>query len=176
MKPNSRRKPPQSAARAPAPFALERFIPYRLSVLTNIVSRTIGRLYGERFGLSIPEWRVMAALGRFAPLSAGEVCQRTAMDKVQVSRAVDRMRRAGLVERAIDAADRRRSRLRLSAAGHRTHDAIVPMALAAEALLLDGLSTEDRRTLDRLLTRLTERALAISPSALDPDAPDPGET
>lgn len=170
MKPNSRGKP------RGAPFALERFVPYRLSVLTNIISRTIGRLYGERFGLSIPEWRVMAALGRFAPLSAGEVCRRTAMDKVQVSRAVDRMRRAGLVERAVDAQDRRRLRLRLSAVGHRTHDAIVPMAIAAEALLLDGMSAEDRRILDRLLSRLTDRALAIAPSALDPDAPDPGET
>lgn len=151
-------------------------MPYRLSVLTNIVSRTIGRFYGERFALSIPEWRVMAALGRFAPLSAGEVCRRTAMDKVQVSRAVDRLRRAGFVERAVDAKDRRRSRLRLSAAGRRTHDSIVPVALAAEALLLDGLTPAERRTLDRLLTRLTERALAIAPAALDPDAPAPGET
>lgn len=171
MKPNSRRKPAGTAA-----FALERFVPYRLSVLTNIISRTIGRLYGKRFGLSIPEWRVMAALGRFAPLSAVEVCQRTAMDKVQVSRAVDRLRRTGLVERAVDARDRRRSRLQLSAAGRRTHDAIVPMALAAEALLLDGLAADERRALDRLLTRLTERALAIGPGALDPDAPAPGET
>jgi DNA-binding MarR family transcriptional regulator len=171
MKLTSRGKPPPAA-----PFALERFVPYRLSVLTNIISRTIGRLYGERFGLSIPEWRVMAVLGRFAPLSASEVCQRTAMDKVQVSRAVDRLRRGGLVERAVDAKDRRRSRLRLSAVGHRTHDAIVPMAMATEALLLDGLAPQDRRTLDRLLTRLTERALAIAPRALDPDAPDPGET
>lgn len=157
-------------------FALEAFVPYRLSVLTNIVSRTIGRLYGERFGLGIPEWRVMAVLGRFAPLSSTEVCARTAMDKVRVSRAVDRLRRGGLVEQAVDSRDRRRSRLRLSASGHRMHDSIVPMALAAESLLLDGLSATERRTLDRLLTRLTERALAIAPAALDPSSPDPGDT
>jgi DNA-binding MarR family transcriptional regulator len=157
-------------------FALETFIPYRLSVLTNIVSRTIGRLYGERFGLGIPEWRVMAVLGRFAPLSASDVCARTAMDKVRVSRAVERLRRARLVEHAVDARDRRRSRLRLSASGRRMHDAIVPMAQAAEALLLDGLSVAERRTLDRLLSRLTERALAIAPVALDPSSPDPGDT
>lgn len=159
----------------PGDFALETFVPYRLSVLTNIVSRTIARLYGERFGLSIPEWRVMAVLGRFAPLSASDVCARTAMDKVRVSRAVDRLRRASLVEQAIDSRDRRRSRLRLSRSGHRMHDAIVPMAQAAEALFLDGLSPAERRTLDRLLSRLTERALAIAPSALDPSSPDPGD-
>ncbi len=164
-------------ARSATPgFALERFVPYRLSVLTNIISRTFGRLYGERFGLGIPEWRVMAVLGRFAPLSSGEVCARTAMDKVRVSRAVEKLRRSGLVEHAIDASDRRRSRLRLSAAGRRIHDAIVPMGLAAEALLLAELSAAERRTLDRLLDKLTARALAIAPAALDPSSPDPGDT
>jgi len=170
MKPNARAKKPARG------FALERFVPYRLSVLTNIVSRTFGRLYGERFGLSIPEWRVMAVLGRFAPLSASDVCTRTAMDKVRVSRAVEKLRRSSLVEHAVDARDRRRSRLRLSAAGQRMHDAIVPMGLAAEALLLDGLSAAEKRTLERLLTRLTERAMAIAPAALDPSSPDPGDT
>lgn len=166
----------KARAKATGGFALESFVPYRLSVLTNIVSRTIGRLYGERFGLGIPEWRVMAVLGRFAPLSSTEVCARTAMDKVRVSRAVERLRRAKLVEQAVDTQDRRRSRLKLSASGHRMHDSIVPMALAAEALLLDGLTPAERRTLDSLLTRLTERALAIAPAALDPSSPDPGDT
>lgn len=156
MKPNARGKSPGRD------FALERFVPYRLSVLTNIVSRTFGRLYGERFGLSIPEWRVMAVLGRFAPLSANEVCSRTAMDKVQVSRAVEKLRRSSLVEHTVDARDRRRSRLRLSAAGLRIHDAIVPMGLAAEALLLDGLSPAEKRTLDRLLGRLMVRARVLA--------------
>src|SRR5262245_38895882 len=156
MKPNARGKNPAAG------FALERFVPYRLSVLTNIISRTFGRLYGERFGLSIPEWRVMAVLGRFAPLSANDVCGRTAMDKVGVSRAVDKLRRARLVEHAVDATDRRRSRLRLSAAGRRMHDAIVPMGLAAEALLLDGLTPAERRVLDQLLDKLMARAGALS--------------
>ncbi len=171
MKPNTSRK-----TRPRPGFALERFVPYRLSVLTNIISRTFGRLYGERFGLGIPEWRVMAVLGRFAPLAANDVCSRTAMDKVRVSRAVEKLRRAGLVEHAVDARDRRRSRLRLSAAGHRMHDAIVPMGLAAEALLLDGLTAAERRTLDKLLDKLTARAMAIAPAALDPSGPDPGDT
>jgi DNA-binding MarR family transcriptional regulator len=142
-------------------FALERFIPYRLSVLTNILSRAIGRIYIERFGLTIPEWRVMAVLGRFAPLSANEVCERTEMDKVRVSRAVARMRKARLVEHAVDGADRRRSALRLSAAGRKIHAAIVPLAQAKEAEFLAGLPESDRHVLDRLITRLTDRARAL---------------
>jgi DNA-binding MarR family transcriptional regulator len=104
----------------------------------------------------------MAVLGRFAPLSANEVCNRTAMDKVRVSRAVEKLRSSSLVEHAVDARDRRRSRLRLSAAGQRIHDAIVPMGLAAEALLLDGLSPAEKRTLDRLLGRLMVRARVLA--------------
>lgn len=142
-------------------FALERFVPYRLSVLTNILSRAIGRIYVQRFGLTIPEWRVMAVLGRFAPLSANEVCERTEMDKVRVSRAVARMRKARLVEHAVDGADRRRSALRLSAAGRKIHAAIVPLAQAKEAEFLAGLPDSDRQTLDRLITRLTDRARAL---------------
>jgi DNA-binding MarR family transcriptional regulator len=148
-----------------AAFALERFVPYRLSVLTNIMSRAIGRIYIKRFGLTIPEWRVMAVLGRFAPLSANEVCERTEMDKVRVSRAVARMRKARLIEHAVDGADRRRSALRLSAAGRKIHAAIVPLALAKEAEFLAGLSDADREILDRLITRLTDRARTLDPSS-----------
>ncbi len=156
---------------ADASFALERFLPYRLSVLTNTVSGAIARLYGARFGLTIPEWRVLAVLGRFAPLSAGELAGRTAMDKVRVSRAVAKLLRRGLVDRARDGADRRRAKLALAAAGRKIHDAIVPMARAKEAALLAGLSRAERAQLDRLLDRLTARAAALDGS--DPPAPRP---
>ena len=67
---------------------LDRFIPYRLSVLTNTVSMIIAGAYEREFGLSIPQWRVIAVLARYPDLSAVEVAERTAMDKVAVSRAV----------------------------------------------------------------------------------------
>src|ERR1700754_4084535 len=67
---------------------LEHFVPYRLSVLTNIVSMSIAEAYEREFGLSIPQWRVIAVLARYPDLSAIEVAERTAMDKVAVSRAV----------------------------------------------------------------------------------------
>lgn len=144
-------------------FALERFLPYRLSVLTNTVSRAFARLYGERFDLTIPEWRVMAVLGRFAPLSAGEVAERTAMDKVQVSRAVARLKRRRLLARATDGADRRRSSLSLSEAGRAIHRLIVPEARAIERALTDELSAADRASLDALLARLDARARQLGP-------------
>jgi DNA-binding MarR family transcriptional regulator len=144
-----------------AAFALERFLPYRLSVLTNTMSRAFARTYGKRFGLSIPEWRVMAVLGRFAPLSANAVAERTAMDKVRVSRAVARLMKVGLIDRAVDRGDRRRSALKLSRAGKRVHEGIVPMARRFETALMASLSDEDRAVLDRLMARLMDNAVAL---------------
>lgn len=164
MQPVSVPRPSPSAGDAPeegVSFALERFLPYRLSVLTNTMSRAFARMYGERFGLSIPEWRVMAVLGRFAPLSANEVAERTAMDKVRVSRAVARLLQTNLIDRATDATDRRRSALRLSRTGRRMHDAIVPMAREFEAAFLEGLTPAERETLDRLVTKLMDQAVRL---------------
>jgi DNA-binding MarR family transcriptional regulator len=155
------RAPDEPAAEPEAAFALEHFLPYRLSVLTNTMSRAFARRYGERFGLSIPEWRVMAVLGRFAPLSANEVAERTAMDKVRVSRAVARLMKAGLIDRATDSGDRRRSALKLSRAGRRMHDGIIPMARQIEAALLDRLTPSERASLDDLVSKLMENAVVL---------------
>ncbi|RPE79642.1 MarR family winged helix-turn-helix transcriptional regulator [Vulcaniibacterium tengchongense] len=142
-----------------AELDLERFLPYRLSVLSNRVSGTIARIYSERFALTVTEWRVMAVLGRYPGLSANEVAQRTAMDKVAVSRAVARLLEAGRLEREIHGDDRRRSVLRLSEAGYRIYDEVAPLALAFERRLLEGMDANERALLFRLLDRLDELEL-----------------
>src|SRR5215831_10188413 len=111
---------------------LERFLPYRLSVLSNTVSQAIADIYERRFELSITEWRVMAVLARFEGLSAREVAERTAMDKVAVSRALARLVEAGRVHRGTHEGDKRRSVLSLSEAGWQVHDVVAPMARARE--------------------------------------------
>ena len=89
-----------------ADFDLDRLFSYRLSVLSNRISGAISREYHRRFGLAITEWRVMAVLGRFPGLSAGEVAARTAMDKVAVSRAVARLLERALIQRETHGDDR----------------------------------------------------------------------
>lgn len=133
---------------------LETFLPYRLSVLSNRISQTIANLYGRRFGLAITEWRVMAVLGRFSGLSAGEVAERTAMDKVAVSRAVARLLERGLIERETHGDDRRRSVLGLSEVGYGVYDEVAPMTLECERQLLAPLDAADRQQLDTLLAKL----------------------
>src|SRR5579871_6785909 len=119
-----------------APLELEKFLPYRLSILSNKVSQAIAREYETRFDLSVTEWRVMAVLARFDALSAREVAERTAMDKVAVSRALARLVDAGRVSRRTHDGDKRRSVLRLSAKGWKIHDAVAPLALAHERDLI----------------------------------------
>ena len=140
---------------------LEDFLPYQLSILSNTVSSTIATAYNKRFGLSIPEWRVIAVLGRFPGLSAVEVAERTLMDKVAVSRAVTKLINSGRVDRQIADADRRRSILRLSADGRQVHDEIAPLALKFEEDLLHGLSEDEIQTLSVIMERLLARARLI---------------
>ncbi|WP_421998014.1 MarR family winged helix-turn-helix transcriptional regulator [Reyranella sp.] len=140
---------------------LENFLPYRLSVLAQLVSQALHDRYAETFGLSVTQWRVMAALGRYAPLTASDVGQRIAMDKVAVSRAVAGLEERGLVERATDRTDRRRASLRLSARGQAMYARIVPLALDYEGRLAEALSDEDRRSLDAAIDRLMARARTL---------------
>ena len=146
----------------PEHLELDRFVPYRLSVLANLVSRAFALLYAERFDLAIPEWRVLAVLGMAAPLSASEVCERTAMDKVAVSRAVQSLLASGLVERGIAADDRRRASLSLTRRGKAIYAEIVPLARSVEADLLETLTAQETAQLDVLLTKLQSRADELS--------------
>lgn len=155
----------RSEAQALARLDLDRFMPYRLSVLSNRVSGAIARHYSERFGLSIPEWRVMAVLGDTPGLSARDVAIRTAMDKVQVSRAVASLMRARRVARAEDAKDGRITRLSLTRQGTAIYHEIVPLALHLEDLLLSALGADERRTFDRLMDKLARQARLLMPPA-----------
>ena len=137
-----------------AVLELDRFLPYRLSVLSNRISQDIARLYAQRFALSVTEWRVLAVLGRYPELSASEVAERTAMDKVAVSRAVASLIRDGRLKRRTHGEDRRRSVLSLSAKGYKIHDEVAPMALRYEHELLAALDEKERRALARILDRL----------------------
>ena len=141
---------------------LEDFLPYRLAILSHTVSSLIARVYDKRFGLTIPEWRVIAIVGRFPGLSAVEVAERTMLDKVAVSRAVTKLIKAGRIDREFADADRRRSILTLSEDGRKVHDEIAPLAMGMEDDLLHGLNEEQIATLNTVIERLLARARLIS--------------
>ena len=158
--------PSEAKRQTQARLDLDRFVPYTLSLLSNRVSDAIARQYSERFGLSIPEWRVMAVLGQTPGLSAGEVAVRTAMDKVQVSRAVASLLRTRRIARAGDASDGRVTRLSLTRQGVAIYDEIVPLALHLEEVLLGALSPAERRELESLMRKLTDRVNRLHVAAV----------
>ena len=143
-----------------APLELEHFLPYRLSILSNTISQGIADDYQKRYDLSMTEWRVMAVLARYEGLSARQVADRTAMDKVAVSRALARLVEAGRVSRHMDDNDKRRSVLDLTEEGWAIHEVVAPMARAREQEVLQKLSEEERHWLVRILDKLQDRATA----------------
>lgn len=144
-----------------ASLALDDYLPFRLSLASNAVSKLIARAYEDRFGLTIPQWRLMTVLAE-APVSQASLLARTAMDKVTVSRAAHALVARRLAARIPNPADARSHNLALTAEGERLYGDIAPLALAYEAALLAGLAPAEVRTLKRLLQRLEGAAVQLS--------------
>jgi DNA-binding MarR family transcriptional regulator len=154
-----RRKDVEQGEGAGTPqLVLHDFLPYRISVVAEAVSHLFATRYEERFGLSIPEWRVMAVLGEGAPQTTQQVIARTGMDRVRVSRAVIRLADKGLLDRAPLPHDQRAQRLSLSPAGREIYARIVPLAQEMQAALAAALTEQERAQLDRILGKLAARA------------------
>jgi DNA-binding MarR family transcriptional regulator len=141
---------------------LDGYLPYRLSVASNAVSRLIARAYEDRFGLTIPQWRLIAVLAEDGPLTQQAIGTRTVMDKVTVSRATQGLVKRRLVERAPHDADGRSHHLALSKAGERLYSEISPVALEYEARLLQQFDPAAVDELKRLLKHLESAAEVLS--------------
>ncbi len=142
----------------PSGLTLDAFLPYRCAVLAEKISRALSKLYTDRFGLSIPEWRIMANLGVHGVLSPQQAAQLGHMDKAKVSRAIASMVDAGLLRRDPDPTDNRAALLRLSDRGVAVYREIAPLALDWERELLAALTPDEAAALhssfDKLLNRL----------------------
>lgn len=123
--------------------ALELFLPYQLSIASNAVSGRIAQEYRSRFGLSIPEWRVMAILGDSGAMTQRDLTMRTLMDKVAVNRACKVLEDRSLAERTPNEHDGRSHLLDLTADGRAMFEQIMPLALELERRLLEGFSEEE---------------------------------
>ena len=137
---------------------LDAYLPYRLSVASNAVSGLIARSYQDRFGLSVPQWRLICVLAEDGGLTQGQIVTRTVMDKVTVSRAAQGLVKRRLVRRSEHQADGRSHVLALTAEGAGLHAEIAPLALAYEAALIAGLAADEVALLKRLLAGLQSAA------------------
>jgi DNA-binding MarR family transcriptional regulator len=146
---------------AGAGLKLGEFLPYQLSITSNAVSDLIARGYRGRFGLKVPEWRLMAVLGETDSATQRELVTATAMDKVSVNRASKALVERGLIGRAPNAADGRSHHLALTPTGRELYDQIVPLALSVEADLETVLGVDEAALLAAILQKLRERVKLI---------------
>src|SRR5579885_875277 len=149
------------AADAPD-FAISRFTPFRLSVLSNRMTRAVAQVYMKRYRLSAPEWRTMAVLGLLGAMTANAVVEHTSMDKVRVSRTVTRLLRTGHITRRTDPLDRRRAILELTAKGLGVYRQIAPRALAVESEMLQDLTDSERSAFESAIGKLERRVAGIA--------------
>lgn len=137
------------------------FLPYQMSVTTNAVSDLIAGQYRSRYGLKIPEWRVMAVLGDAGPMTQRELVGATRMDKVAVNRASKVLEERKLIARRPNLRDGRSHHLELTAAGKQVHTEIMPYALEMERRLFAMLEPGELQQLKALLARIAERATML---------------
>lgn len=141
---------------------LEKYLPYRLSILSNKISGIVADAYKDKFALSITEWRIMAVLGEYEGISADEVSNKTQIEKSLISRAVNKLLKRQLIERSISDEDKRRSELSLSQMGHEIYAEIVPLSLTFEQKLLDCLTVEQQQQLTDIISELQAHAGKLS--------------
>jgi DNA-binding MarR family transcriptional regulator len=143
--------------RSAANLDLDRFLPYLVNVLASRLSRELAGVYEARFGISIPEWRVIAHLSQNRNVSVREIHERVDMDKAKVSRAAARLEALGIIEKKVNGEDRRLLELRLTKKGRKMFEEIEPLALAYEREVLSGLSQDERASLRAAVDKLLNR-------------------
>jgi DNA-binding MarR family transcriptional regulator len=140
---------------------LEDFLPHKLNVLSSLVSQALSRVYGQRYGIGIPEWRVLVTLGQYGVMTGKAVGAHTHMHKTKVSRAVAQLEQRKLIARRANRADLREAFLSLTPAGRAIYDEAAPIALAFTNRLSEVVEPSDRAAFDRAMRQLTQRSAEL---------------
>jgi DNA-binding MarR family transcriptional regulator len=153
---------PESGRDDNAPLKLEEFLPYRLNVVASLVSQALSRIYAERYGIGVPEWRVMVTLGQYGMMTGKAIGAHSHMHKTKVSRAVALLEKRKLVARKANRADLRESFLTLTPAGRATYEDLAPIAQEFANRLAEVVDPADRAAFERAIDRLTERSAKLA--------------
>ena len=159
--------PKASSSEVPAPPRVEnasqtgprldlfKFVPFRLNRLAAEVSAALSSEYQERYGLDIPEWRVLATLGfRNQACSAQYIAHCTRTHKSTISRAVTALMTRQLVERVENKDDRREFTLRMTRKGRALYEKLIPRLLRKEQQIMSCLTASEQKDFARLLGKI----------------------
>ena len=139
---------------------LQHFLPHKLNVLSSLVSQALTRVYG-RYGIGIPEWRVLVSLGQFGVMTGKAIGARTHMHKTKVSRAVAQLEQRKFLTRRTNRDDLREAFLSLTPAGRAVYEELAPRALEFTERLSEVVLPGDRAAFDRAVQQLTERSAKL---------------
>jgi MarR family transcriptional regulator, organic hydroperoxide resistance regulator len=147
------------AGRDPFAFKLDRHIFY-----------LFGQIYGRRdqqlakslrpFRLSVPQWRVLAALVDLGTSTINRLSDLTVVDRTTLSRTLDRMERNGLVARKRVEADKRSYEMRLTAGGRAMFRRIWPVMSYHNARAIAGLSERELARLKAIIKKMIANVAA----------------
>src|SRR5256885_14854092 len=141
-----------------APLKLEEFLPYRLNVVASLVSQALSRIYAERYGIGVPEWRVLVTLGQYGVMTGKAIGAHSHMHKTKVSRAVALLEDRKLLARQANRADLRESLLSLTPARPAIYEELAPHAREFARRLIEAVPAADRAGVERALKRPIERS------------------
>jgi DNA-binding MarR family transcriptional regulator len=145
-----------------APLKLEEFLPYRLNVVASLVSQALSRVYADRYGIGVPEWRVLVTLGQFGMMTGKAIGTHSHMHKTKVSRAVALLEKRKLLTRRANRADLREAFLALTPAGRAMYDDLAPIALDFARRLAEVIDPADRPAFERAIDKLAERSAKLA--------------
>lgn len=153
-----------------APLRLDEFLPYQLNVAASLVSQALSRLYAQRYGIGVPEWRVLVTLGEFESMTGKAVGEHTHMHKTKVSRAVALLEKNKFLVRRVNRSDLRESFLSLTPEGRAVYDDLAPGAVAFARHLIEAIDPADRDAFARALQQLIRRSKPLAAEAETPDS------
>lgn len=146
-------------------FENEEFLLFRLSSVSRRVASACADVYLAEFGVSVPEWRLMAQIGRFGATSAKDIAEKISMDRVAISRAASKCLAEGLIVETPHPLDRRSKLLSFTPKGRALYKSIIPRACDLANLVESGLTRSEAKVLKTLLDKVDASISKIKPGS-----------
>jgi DNA-binding MarR family transcriptional regulator len=150
-----------------APLRLDDFLPYQLNVAASLVSQALSKIYAERYGIGVPEWRVLVTLGEFESMTGKAIGAHSHMHKTKVSRAVALLEKRKWLMRRVNRSDLRESFLSLTPEGRAIYDELAPGAVAFACDIVEAVDPADRAAFARALQQVIRRSKPLAGEMMD---------
>jgi DNA-binding MarR family transcriptional regulator len=145
-----------------APLRLDDFLPYQLNVAASLVSQALSRLYAERYGIGVPEWRVLVTLGEFESMTGKAIGAHSHMHKTKVSRAVALLEKRKWLVRRVNRSDLREAFLSLTPDGRAIYEDLAPGAVEFARHIEAAIDPADRPAFERALQQIIHRSKPLA--------------